>query len=107
MAIAKTVTGKSFSYSGSLAQGLTVEFEKMDLKISPEIIQVIRNEISKRSPVKMGANRKPLVADSVGETLYEQHGVSPQVMSYVLPLLVAEGFCTVNDGKPFVIQRVR
>ena len=107
MANARTVTGKQFSYSGSLTRGLTVEFDKIDLKISPEIIQIIRNEISKRSPVKMGANRKPLVADSVGETLYANHHVSPQVMSYVLPLLIEEGFCTVTEGKPFVIQRVR
>jgi hypothetical protein len=107
MSIARTVMGKPFSYSGSLTRGLTVEFDKTDLKISPEIIQIIRDEISTRSPVKMGANRRPLVPDSIGETLYEQHRVSPQVMSYVLPLLVAEGFCTVTDGKPFVIHRVR
>jgi hypothetical protein len=26
--------------------------------------------------------------------------------SYVLPLLIAEGFCTVSNGKPFVIHKV-
>jgi hypothetical protein len=55
----------------------------------------------------MGANRKPLVANSVGETLSLEHRVSPQVMSYVLPLLVEEGFCSVSEGKPFVIYRNR
>jgi hypothetical protein len=39
----------------------------------------------------MGANR-PLPANSVGETLWEKHRVSPQVMSYVLPLLIEERF---------------
>ena len=53
----------------------------------------------------MGANRKPLVANSVGETLWLQHRTTPQAMSYVLPLLVEEGFCTVSDQKPFVIHR--
>jgi hypothetical protein len=53
----------------------------------------------------MGASRKPLVADSVGEKLAEQHGVSPQVMSYVLPLLIEEGFCKVSGGKPYTIYR--
>ena len=53
----------------------------------------------------MGASRKPLVKDSVGETLSVKHGESPQVISYVLPLLIEEGFCTVSNGKPFVIHR--
>jgi hypothetical protein len=30
---------------------------------------------------------------------------SPQAMSYVLPLLIQEGFCTVSDRKPFVIHK--
>jgi hypothetical protein len=68
--LAKTVTGKPFQYSGSLARGLTVFFKPPSkMRIAPEIVRVIRNEITKRSPVLMGANRKPLVADSVGETL--------------------------------------
>ena len=66
---------------------------------------MIRGEILKRSPVLMGANRMPLVRNSIGETLWTEYKVSPQVMSYVLPLLVEEGFCTVSDGKPFVIRR--
>jgi hypothetical protein len=77
------------------------------MKIKPETIRIIRDEITKRSPVLMGANRKPLVADSVGETLWLEHRTTPQVMSYVLPLLVEEGFCTVRDRKPFVIHRNR
>jgi len=105
MAIGRTVTGVQFDYSGSLATGLVVSFKNSAMKITPEIIKIIRGEIEKRSPVLMGANRKPLVADSVGETLWLQHRTTPQVMSYVLPLLVQEGFCTVSDRKPFVIHR--
>lgn len=45
----------------------------------------------------MGANKKPFVADSVGETLAQKHGVSPQVMSYVLPLLIEEEYCTLTQ----------
>ena len=101
----KTVTGVDFEYAGSLDSGLVVHFEKSIPKIAPNVVRVIRGEILKRSPVLMGANRKPLVPDSVGETLWTEHKVSPQVMSYVLPLLVEEGFCTVSDGKPFVIHR--
>ena len=75
------------------------------MKISPEVVRIIRHEIAMRSPVLMGANRKPLVANSIGETLWMQHKKSPQIMSYVLPLLVEEGFCTVSDRKPFVIRK--
>lgn len=106
MPISKTVMGIDFEYSGSLASGLLVVFKrsKSVLKIRPETIKFIRTEITRRSPVLMGANRKPLVADSVGETLWLEHKISPQVMSYVLPLLVEKGFCTVSDGRPFVIR---
>lgn len=107
MPIAKTVTGRSFEYSGSLAAGLTIFFKAPHKKIIPlEIINIIRQEITKRSPVLMGANRQPLVANSVGETLSLKHNESPQVMSYILPLLITEGFCTVSDSRPFVIRRV-
>ncbi len=106
MAFARTVMGKEFEYCGTLATGITVFFKSGGRKkISPEIIQVIRDEITRRSPVRMGANRSPLVADSIGETLALSYHESPQVMSYVLPLLVAAGFCTISGGKPYIIYR--
>ena len=100
-----TVTGVRFDYSGSLTTGLVVYFKSSQLKITAEIVRVIRSEIATRRPVLMGASRKPLVANSVGETLYQRHGVSPQVMSYVLPLLIEEGFCRASDRKPFMIYK--
>ena len=106
MSVGKTVTGKPFEYCGTLATGITVFFKPPHTKkVKPEIVRIIRDEITKRSPVLMGANRKPLVPDSIGETLALKYSESPQVMSYVLPLLIEEGFCTVSDGKPFVIHR--
>src|ERR1700680_3071171 len=36
MALGKTVTGVSFTYSGSLATGLTISFPRSTLKIAPE-----------------------------------------------------------------------
>ena len=98
--------GRSFEYSGTLATGITVFFKPPHKKkITSDIVRVIRAEITKRSPVLMGANRDPLVSNSVGETLAERHNESPQVMSYVLPLLVEEGFCTVGDRRPYMIRR--
>ncbi len=95
---------KRFEYSGSLKTGLLVLFESSATKIKPEMIQIIRDEITTRSPVLMGASRKPLVKGSVGETLWLKHKISPQVMSYVLPLLIEEGFCSASSDKPFVIH---
>ena len=104
-----TVMGKPFEYEGSLDRGLMVFFESSStaLSIKRSTVDIIRREIASRSPVLMGANRQPLVPDSVGETLYRDHRISPQVMSYVLPLLVEEGFCTVSDRRPFVIFKAK
>jgi len=108
VSIGKTLMGKPFEYMGTLATGITVFLAPPSkLEIKREIIQIIREEITNRSPVRMGACRQPLVKDSVGETLSVKHGTTPQVMSYVVPLLVDEGFCTVSAQKPFVIQLTR
>jgi hypothetical protein len=106
MPLSKTLTGKTFEYSGTLATEITVFFKSPSKKvITPAIIRVIKAEITNRSPVLMGACFKPLVTDSVGETLALKHNETPQVMSYIVPLLVEDGFCTVSDRKPFIIHR--
>jgi hypothetical protein len=107
MPTGRTITGKTFMYSGSLKSGLEVHFEKTSTKIAPWVVTVIREEIEKRTPVLMGANRSPLVQNSIGETLSTKHRLSPQVLSYVLPLLVEEGFCTTNGRKPVLITLAR
>jgi len=106
---AKTVMGKPFQYQGSLAEGISVHFADSgaDWLVPPEIIEVIKQEIATRSPVLMGASRKPLVKDSVGETLYREHSFSPQAMTYVLPLLIESGYCTISPERPFLIQVIR
>ncbi len=105
MATSKTVMGKRFKYRGTLASGISIDFGDTgaDWVIPTEIIAVIKSEITRRSPVLMGASRKPLLKNSVGETLYREHGFSPAAMTYVLPLLVEAGFCTVAPERPFLI----
>ena len=102
----KTVMGKPFEYKGSLAEGISVHFGDAgaDWFIPPTIIEAVKTEIAERAPVLMGASRKPLVKDSVGETLYRDHGFSPQAMSYVLPLLIEAGYCTISPSRPFLIH---
>lgn len=52
----------------------------------------------------MGACRDNPSKNSIGEALKMQ-GYSPQNLSYVIPLLIEEGFCVANDQKPFVITK--
>lgn len=102
----KTVMGKHYQYSGTLETGISVHFgdSGKDWFIPPAIIEVIKREIAERSPVLMGASRKPLVKDSVGETLYREHGFSPQAMTYVLPLLIKDGYCAISTDRPYLIR---
>ena len=102
----KTVMGKWFKYKGSLSEGISVHFNDSgaDWLIPVEIIEIIKAEIAQRSPVLMGASRRPLVKGSVGETLYRDYGFSPLAMSYVLPLLIEAGYCTISPSRPFLIR---
>ena len=97
--------GKRFKYHGTLNTGISIDFGDTgaDWVIPAEIIKIIKSEITRRSPVKMGASRKPLLKDSVGETLYREHEFSPAAMTYIVPLLVEAGFCTVATERPFLI----
>jgi hypothetical protein len=105
MSMSKTVMGKRFKYRGSLSTGISVDFGDTgaDWFIPAEIIEVIKHEIAERSPVLMGASRRPLVKDSVGETLFREHEFSPAAMTYVLPLLIEAGYCTISPKRPFLI----
>ena len=80
MAMSKTVMGKRFKYRGSLTKGIYIDFHDpgADWLIPVEIIEVIKKEIAERSPVRMGASRRPLVKDSVGETLFKEQRVLPR-----------------------------
>lgn len=102
----KTIMGKAFNYSGSLQAGLVVH-KRVDVAISTTVIQFIRDEIDRRSPVRMGACRDNPSPGSVGEALLKKLNASPQNLSYVVPLLIADGFCTANRKKPIVITRTR
>jgi hypothetical protein len=105
MSGARTLMGVEFQYSGSLDTGLIVH-KNIDIHISTNIIQMIRGEIEKRSPVLMGACRDNPTRDSIGETLLN-NGYSPQNLSYVIPLLIEEGFCKASDRRPYKIIRTK
>ena len=99
----KTLMGVGFKYEGSLDNGLII-YKKINIGISKKIVNAIKSEITRRSPVLMGACRDNPSKNSIGESLKMQ-GYSPQNLSYVIPLLIEEGFCMANDKKPFVITK--
>ncbi len=99
----RTLMGIDFEYEGSLDKELIIH-KKMNIKISKASIALIKSEITRRSPVLMGACRDNPSKDSIGESLLKQ-GYSPQTLSYVVPLLIKEGFCAVNDRKPFLVTK--
>lgn len=108
MSDSRTVTGEAFRYSGSLADGLIVTHQSgHSTRIRRPTIDFIKREIGRRTPVLMGANRQPLVRDSLGESVREQLGQSPQVLCYVIPLLAEAGFCRVmKSGRNYVVERI-
>ena len=103
MSSARTLMGVKFQYSGSLETELIVH-RNVDIHISADVIQMIRGEIEKRSPVLMGACRDNPTRNSIGEALLN-NGYSPQMSSYVIPLLIEEGFCKASDRRPYKIIR--
>lgn len=100
----KTLTGVSFEFMGSLEEGLVVFRRYSSFTISKIIIDIIKSEIRRQSPVLMGACRDNPNPYSIGATLLLKHGHSPQNLSYVIPLLVEEGFCLASNKRPFIIS---
>ena len=99
----KTLSGIRFNYEGSLDSYLTI-YKNIKIKIPKKIIDVIKSEINQKSPILMGACRDNPSKNSIGESLKGKR-YSPQNLSYVIPLLVEEGFCSSNIKRPFIITK--
>jgi hypothetical protein len=107
-----TVTGKRFYYTGSLSTGLTVFPTDKDgvglsggrVPISAGGIAFIRDEIRRGRDIAMGACRDSPAPGSLGYKLLDW-GRSPQWLSYVIPLLTEEGFCTFyKEGRRYMVS---
>jgi hypothetical protein len=56
----------------------------------------------------MGACLMPLVADSLGKAIYLKHKLTPIHLSFVIPLLQSEGFCSARkEGRNWLVERQR
>lgn len=103
MAESKTVTRRAFTYEGDLSQGLIVFAATTNLRISASVISFIKREIKKagKDAIAMGSCRDNPSPHSLGWKLkYEyEPSQSPQLVCYVVPLLVEAGFCSVFISK--------
>jgi len=109
----QTVTGKRFYYEGGLTHGLIVHTsdeqgrikDNVMIPIAQGTVGIIKNEIRVAHEIAMGACRDNPSPGSLGHKLLRQHNRSPQNLSYVIPLLVEEGFCTTfKRGKGYIVR---
>lgn len=108
----QTLTGKPFYYDGDLTHGLIVHTcdahghvkANVMIPIAPDTVGMIKHEIKLSREIAMGACRDNPSRGSLGFKL-KQHRTSPQHLSYVIPLLVEEGFCTAyRRGSAFFVR---
>lgn len=88
-----TFRGKLFKYTGDIASHLIVFTGKSALAIDKQIIDYVKILIENHDEIKMGACRDNPSSNSLGMYL-RQIKKSPQLLSYILPLLEANGFLT-------------
>jgi len=109
----RTLTGSSFRYK-THPDGELIVYppdesgnlqDKSAIVITPFTIGLVKDAIRAAAKIRMGASRDAPPPGSLG-ALIKQQKQSPQQLSYLIPLLVAEGICRVErDGKAFVIVR--
>ena len=100
-----TFTGTKFGYAGSIASGIVVYIldgqgiaTGTKVLVDKDTIDFIVKQIRRSGAIKMGACRDNPSKGSLGELLL---GVkkSPQVLSYVLPLLEDKGVGLIHHYK--------
>lgn len=111
MKILKTLTGHSFQYKEYPDKELIVyppdengNFqEKSAIVITPFTQNLVREAIQSNRSILMGASRDNPPQNSLG-FLIKRENQSPQQLSYLIPILLEEGFCNFQKrGKAFII----
>jgi hypothetical protein len=110
---ARTVKGKRFYYCGDVSGDLIIyptdgsgkQRSAGEVHISLDKIQLIKSQIMTNREIAMGACRDTPSHGSIGEKLRERHW-SPQILSYVVPLLIQVGFCEAfKRGRSYFVRR--
>jgi len=107
----KTATGARFQFRMHPAGEIIVYPESQgDLQdrsaivITPFTVGLVKQAIRSAGKIRMGASRDNPPANSLG-ALLERERQSPKQLSYLIPLLVAEGSCEcMKDGQACVVQ---
>lgn len=106
-----TLTGNKFQYKDNLNEEIIIypydkenrPQVKLALVITPFTIDLIKKAIREKRRTLMGASRDNPPSGSLGYLLQKEHQ-TPQQLSYLIPILIASGFCDhTKDGKAFVI----
>lgn len=109
---AKTLSGKPFQYIFAATGELIVypsdrirqSQNKSALVVTPYVIQFVKNAIEKRLSILMGASRDVPPTNSLGALLRDERQ-TPQQLSYLIPVLIDQGFCEYEkDGRAFLIK---
>ncbi len=108
----RTLNGKPFQYKSCSSEELIIypsdntgnEQEKFALAITPYTINLVKSAIKRKRQIPMGASRDKPPKDSLG-ALLKSEGQTPQQLSYLIPILIDEGFCHyTKESKAFIIK---
>jgi hypothetical protein len=111
MKILKTLSGHLFQYKKYPDKELIVYpqdengnlQEKSAIVITPFTQNLVKEAIKSNLRILMGASRDKPPKNSLG-FLIKKEKQSPQQLSYLIPILMDEGFCTFErHGKTFII----
>jgi len=107
-----TAKGKPFQYKGSLSEEIIVypsdrsgnPQDKSALVITPFVIRLIKSGIQQHGRVLVGARRDHPPQNSLGAVLKAEK-LSPQQLSYLVPILQECGFCSSSwEGGAVVVH---
>ena len=105
-----SVTGRStFTFERRADGGIDISLDSgTHIKISREGVEAVKEQVRSRRHVGMGASRDNPPRDTLGRYLLDNHIGSPQWLTYLVPILAAEGFCSVTkEGSGFFITHRR
>lgn len=108
----ETLSGKTFYYKCFDKEEFIIypsdkegnKQDKFAIAITLYTINLVKAEIIRKRNVHMGASRDNPPENSLG-ALLKMEGQTPQQLSYLIPILIEEGFCIfAKEGKAFMIN---
>jgi len=107
-----TLTGTKFRFKGNVEEELIVypsdkggnRQDKSALVITPYIVNIVKSAIQQKGQIPMGASMDNPPPNSLG-ALLKKDGQTPRQLSYLVPILIDEGFCSfTKEGNAFIVR---